>query len=635
MAKHSDFQAGFESVIRNTAILDRMLVSAETDYIIGGWVTPVAGSLAIRIGRMWGNGPSLDLPVYGSAVSEPVPVAAPVSGDRVDTVQVKAILEGYDEQRRAFFNPETESGQYFTVPTKMRLKIEAAVLPGAEGIEAAPDAESGWLKLAEILVSPGMAEIPAENIRNVTAIYQGEENAAWTSQKTRTFNLGSTLGLKTMLALEHTVTGEHREKVIRAGNIDFGIGGNRVSAKKIPLGESYAAGTDEFNALDSVFACLVKEAGYRSSNVAALAGAINTINQVIADMVHEAPDDGAVYGRKNKTWAEITGGGGGGILGDAIEALKFYSKKTLMLTNAGIAVRRERGFDLGVPYLNENHEVYHFDTDFNNQNQGTGIALGYAGDAPVLVGPEYRWGDIFCSTAVKEEPPFEMEGRSLLGRFSVSARVSGASCGAEFWARLLAAQNVTLFRFHSVSDEIVLRVGVIDPAYGAEEDGDIPYAASEHDGVPYSVSGTIGDALDHLWQGGSESVNLADKGIEIPESSWLHIAAISTPDTISLFFGERKIDFARSSNTAETFDFEINSEEGEINIDELSLFSGAVPAFSAFAANSAERVPYAALDWMEKWFVLEAQDAAKVKTNLFETEEFKAAVRTVLAEQGA
>jgi hypothetical protein len=96
---------------------------------------------------------------------------------------------------------------------------------------------------------------------------------------------------------------------------------HQVSAKKIPLGETCATGTDEFNALDGVFAALLKEASYRHSNTAALTLAIAIINETIADMVHEAPDDGAVYGRRNKTWVEVTRGGA---LGDAIKALRKH-----------------------------------------------------------------------------------------------------------------------------------------------------------------------------------------------------------------------------------------------------------------------------------------------------------------------
>jgi hypothetical protein len=267
---------------------------------------------------------------------------------------------------------------------------------------------------------------------------------------------------------------------------------------------------------------------------------INVIEQILPDLIHEAPNDGRVYGRKNRGWIE-TGGAGSAGTGAAFEAFKFFSKRSIMVTNTRIADRRKKGWDLGVPYLNENHGVYHFDTDLNNQNQESDITLGYSGDAPVFVSGEDQRGDLFYNPAVKEEPPFEMKGRSLLGHFSISARVSGGSCGAEFWARLFESQNVTVFRLRSEVDEIVLHIGGSDPAYSAAEAGDIPCAVAEQDGVSYSVPGTSGNTLGHLWQSGSESVNLEDEGIEILENVWLHIAAVSTLDTISLFINGQKL----------------------------------------------------------------------------------------------
>ena len=219
IAKNDDFQYG--QVIRNTALLDRMPVSADTDYIVGGRVIPTPGAFGVRVEELWGNGRALDPPLFSDTLSEPIPLIPPV-------------------------------------------------------------------------------EDIAENIRVVSAIYQGEENAAWTSQRARTFYLGSFLELKTILALEHTVTGRHREEVIKAANRDFGIGAGQVSGKSAPLGESQTVEADEFSATDSLFTSLMQEADYRRSNVAAL-DAVNTgILETIADMVHEAPEDGAIYGRKNK-----------------------------------------------------------------------------------------------------------------------------------------------------------------------------------------------------------------------------------------------------------------------------------------------------------------------------------------------
>jgi hypothetical protein len=77
---------------------------------------------------------------------------------------------------------------------------------------------------------------------------------------------------------------------------------------------------------------------------------------------------------------------------------------------------------------------------------------------------------------------------------------------------------------------------------------------------------------------------------------------------------------------------EFNPDQNEFNLDELMLDETAAADFDIFSANTEGRIPWAALDFTQKWFVLEAQDPALVKTNLFETEQFKAAVRAVINE---
>jgi hypothetical protein len=206
-----------------------------------------------------------------------MPINIPTESYRIDTVQVRSVLEEFDEQRRAFFNPDLTVGQYYVVPTKQRLKIECQVKQGTEGQEIAPDADSGWIKLAEIYLEPEMCILPVENINNITAIYQGENNENWTNQKNRTFDLGSMLDLKTMFAREHTVEGVHRQRVIKSPNIDFGVNPPQVNGKCIPLGKKIELGSDEFNAEDNLYKSLRQEVIYRQTYDAKSMAAIKVL----------------------------------------------------------------------------------------------------------------------------------------------------------------------------------------------------------------------------------------------------------------------------------------------------------------------------------------------------------------------
>ena len=194
IAKADDFEFGFLSVIKNTALLDRMLVSAETDYVVGGMVNAVPGTMEVTVEALWANGKTLENPVFRDEVSLPVTITRPLEFPRMDIIQVRSVLEQYDYQRRAFHNPELEHGQFFMMNTKTRLALEIAVKQGVEGDEHAPAADAGYVKLAEVLTDPEMTGLMPEHIRNITAIHQGEPRACSHYQKVTLF-LGGPGGL--------------------------------------------------------------------------------------------------------------------------------------------------------------------------------------------------------------------------------------------------------------------------------------------------------------------------------------------------------------------------------------------------------------------------------------------------------
>jgi hypothetical protein len=641
IAKSDDFLQGFTSLIKNTAVLDRMLVSADIDYVVGGEVVPDAATLGIRIGKLWGNGNSLEMPIFQDKISDLIHLTSPLEDIRVDTVQVRCLFEEYDKQRRSFFNPDIEAGQYYVVPTKLRLKTEYIIKKGTEGQGIAPEADKGWIKLAEIYLEPEMVTLPEESVKNVTAIFQSEENASWTNQKNRTFNLGSLVDLKTMFAKEHDIGGHHRDRVIKANNIDFGTGSNQVNGIKIPLGGDFEVGSDRFEALDSYYDAFIKEVLYRRANHASNVVAIQTINQIIEQMLiaidglmPKAPNDGPVYGGKNKTWVEIEKGGAGD-MGLFHELYKAFSKKSLMITNRTIVDRRLAGWDIGLPYLSKDSRVYHFDTDLNDQSQKSEILITYAGDAPMLRERTDTNGQIYFNPAVIDEVPHEMAGRSLYGFFSLSAQLAAMSTFTmECWVRLFYKDNAIVLRLASATESIVFKLAMDDPEYSVPGDDGVPYSVPGDDGVPYSETNTSSrNSVTHTWSVGTETVYL-DESIEISEKTWIHIAAVSTPESLSLFIGKARVDFVKRDGPSQQTTFTLNEWQREFNVDELSINPGVAVDFGAFSDNTENRIPYAALDHHKKWFVLEAQDPALIKTNLFDSEQFKAAVQAVIDQQG-
>ena len=189
-AKNEDFEYGFQSIIRNMAFLDRMLTSTSNDYVVGGSVSAVSGTMTIIIDKFWANGEALDLPaLINDAVSDPIVITAPVNSPQYSIIQVRGILQGFDNQQRAFFDPETESVIYHNIDTKTRLNADIVIKYAQEGAAYAPTTDTGYVKIAEMYIEPGTVAITQDNIINVSAIHQGDENVGWTNEKTRTFKV--------------------------------------------------------------------------------------------------------------------------------------------------------------------------------------------------------------------------------------------------------------------------------------------------------------------------------------------------------------------------------------------------------------------------------------------------------------
>jgi len=671
IAKGEDFMFGFESLIKNTAILDRMLMSANIDYIAGGTVNAVPGTMTFTVDALWANGKLVELPAYNNEVSSPVAVNAPLLFPRYDTVQVCGMLEAYDPQNRAFYDPELQVAQYHTINTKNRLIVKIEVKQGNEGVTHAPNADMGYIKIAEIYVDPETVSLTEDNIKNITAACQGEENTAWTSEKERTFLIGSMSVVWEAFVREHFPDGRHREAVIKASNILRGIAGDALKSSSISVGENVNSGDLSLLATKTILEALstigeILQGGSANTLLKRLSMLIAWKNNetyqpfyptfyqgriyyanpanlpmtgespgsfpdkwinAAGDVVFLPPSDGRLYGMRNRVWSELSVGG------LAIEALKFYSKKTIMFTNARIVDRRLRGWDLGLPYLSANHEVYHFDTDTNNQNQQSNIIIDYEGDPPVLLGSEDSIDDISFEPAVYDLVPYEMMGKSLFGAFSVAGMIAAQDSTLEMWMRLFVAENSTPLRLGTQAQDLVtLHIGGADPEYSLPK-GDIHYSIPDViDHLIYSVAKTSGNTIFHDWGSGTETIDLDAAGVILVQGVWLHVSIGLTSDAIFFFIGDKQFSFQRMRPVIDPLPFIINEDYALFNLDELSLIAGAAQTFQAFLENTENRAPYAALDYTQKYAVIMVDDPQKLRTNIFESNQFREAVQAIINE---
>jgi hypothetical protein len=668
-ATSEDFEYGFQSIIKNTGVLDKFLTSLNINYIAGGKVHAVLGTMSITVDALWANGNDIELPAFQSAASSPIFISAPSLYPRISIVQVRGILQSFDEQRRAFFDPEMETAQFRNINTKNRLIPDINIKHSNEGVMYAPETDTGYVKIAEIYIEPGTIQLTQDNISNVTAIYQGSENSNWTTEKTQTFYVGSMSELWESFDREHHHSGQHRDAVIKANNILRGIALDALKGSNVSIGEVVNSGDLTLQATRTILEAmqtiglalkgdisntLLKRLAMLMTwkntetyqpfaptffqgrifyanplNLPALGESPgNTPNKWVnsaGDVAYLPPRDGRLYAMLNQVWTELFLGG------DAIKALKFFSESTYMLTNATTAYRRLKYADIGLPYLSTDHEVYHFDTDNNNQNQQSNIILNYNIE-PVRKGKEDSTAELSFEPILFDHVPFEMNGKSLFGEFSISGNVAAQNSTLEFWMRIFVAENSVLLRLGTqAQDLITLNIGGADPEYCVAAPGDIPYSHPDLiDGIPYSTSTTTGNILYHDWGEGNEYIDLDVAGVVLPQRSWIHFAFVLTPTDIIINIGSKQLSFSRYRPIAGPLPFILNEELNTFNIDELSIINSAMIDHDAFLENGEKRIPYAALDYQKKFAVLMVDDPELFRTNIFESDQFKAAVQAVI-----
>ena len=242
IAKVVDFSYANDQSINNITVALRSILTGEnTDYVIGGKVLPYpSGGMNFIIEPIYGHCKASGIDVIDTdKTPQPTSLeAAHATMDRYDTVQIrgKEILSDY--QQRKFKDPETGVLSTENIPTKKHIELEIMVKRGVDGSVTAPVVDNGWVKLAEIFIPAGTVRITNDHINNITARAYSQENSAWTIEKARTFNPGFLFDIISTYLLEHNKEGGHKEKVIKADNIKFGIEDSDVNSRIIPIGKS-------------------------------------------------------------------------------------------------------------------------------------------------------------------------------------------------------------------------------------------------------------------------------------------------------------------------------------------------------------------------------------------------------------
>jgi hypothetical protein len=241
IVKAVDFSYANDQSIGNISVaLQAILSGGSADYIIGGKVDPYqSGGMNVVIGPIFGHCMSSGVDVIETDTSLPYSIeAADATFDRIDIIQIRGVETEYDFQQRKFRDPESKVETLEGMNTKKKITLDVMVKKGANGSVTAPLADTGYIKLAEILVPAGTVSLTADNIRNITARADGMDNGGWSIETSRTFNPGYLADVIAKFLSAHNEDGSHKNGVIKAANIKFGQENGDVKGAVIPSGQS-------------------------------------------------------------------------------------------------------------------------------------------------------------------------------------------------------------------------------------------------------------------------------------------------------------------------------------------------------------------------------------------------------------
>ena len=264
IVKANDFEFAFESLITNVSKSTQMFLESNQDFVINGKVLPYQG-MNVEISPIFGVCKSTGVP-FGRTETATMEYGFEEStSGRVDIIEVQGDWETYDNQQRAFNDPDTDTQTYQYVDTKKLMKPVYRIKKGVEGGSTAPEVDDGWVKLAEVVIRPNNSTILATDIKNITSDVAGEDNEDWTTEPDITYNIGYISDVNARFREQHNADGTHKDNVINRDSLNIGTGAKQIHGNILPVGGSVSIPNETIAATDSILSVIVKAAAMLTS----------------------------------------------------------------------------------------------------------------------------------------------------------------------------------------------------------------------------------------------------------------------------------------------------------------------------------------------------------------------------------
>jgi hypothetical protein len=331
--------------------------------------------------------------------------------------------------------------------------------------------------------------------------------------------------------------------------------------------------------------------------------------------------------------------------------------------------------------------VFHFDTDVYDQDGNDTLTIADAeGGMHRLVGDETEDAQIDFTPAILAVAPYSPVGQSLYGQYSVNGTFGNAvSFTVDFWIQYIYAENQVILDVGTPQDRIQVIISAgecyFERGLRSTEDpdgDDVPfneeirmtqmfrqiqqgevynnsYSYYVESGDDYVSAIVTAETFDDMVEAGlyeqtcpfnepagarnyithdDDVEEFADHGIEFEPNTWLHIAVAADSERICVYLNniESAICFPRNASASQPITVMLNEGKNSFILDELMVDTTVKETLADFKERTAKRTPWAKLSDDDDYFVLTANDTAKVKTNLFDTDLFKAKVLEIINE---
>lgn len=344
---------------------------------------------------------------------------------------------------------------------------------------------------------------------------------------------------------------------------------------------------------------------------------------------------------ENGTWYVVAKQETGGTL-----AKSLYSNESLVISNSSISDRRLKGYDIGKPYLTRNSRVYHFDENDKDQygNKGYELLLNpeHSDYYPTLKGREDSNG-IDYTPAILAVAPYSEVARSLYGVFGMKFNMNlvNNSFVVDFWLKYYYAEGQVLFDIGTEQDRVQIVCVSGEPNYNVPLEDEPPYnyETKYSDRITYNHA-KVGDSeiyIKHQGVSTFEIKRLELIGETLREGEWKHIAVTMDEENIYCYIGATKVTFARYSVDHSGATAIINDSEHSMILDELLIDDTASESFASFVKSSEDKICWGEVDHSDDYLILHANEDENgkplIKTNIFNSDEFKNAVKAIIDSQ--